>query len=92
MITTSDPHTMIEERRLGYTRYRRGDGFRWEVYGVCDRRGDCLIGAVIDGVQVRDHEHLAAIAASKPGRVDSDLDVPVGPGFTGCCPLEVVEL
>lgn len=87
MTATSDPAVAIEEQRPGYVRYRAADGRRWEVRGVCVRLGHCLVGAVIDGETVRDLDHLAEIAARKPGRVDSDLDVPVLPGFSGCCPL-----
>lgn len=87
---TAVPGVVIEERRPGYVRYRcETDGRCWEVRGVCDRRGDCLVGAVIDGEVVRDHAHLSEIAARKaPHRVDFDLDVPVLPGFSSCCPLE----
>lgn len=97
MIPTNDPDTMIEEQREGYVRYQHRDGRRWEVTGVCDRRGDCLVGAVIatpDGlVQVRDRAHIAELKTLLgQERIDSELDVPVGSGFTGCCPLEVVEL
>lgn len=97
MIPTSDPNVVIEERREGYTRYRNTDGKRWEVHGVCDRRGDCLIGAVVSTpegqVEIRDHGHLAELG-ERLGRerIDSELDVPVGPGFQGCCPLRIVEL
>lgn len=97
MIATAEPNVLIEEQREGYVRYQRLNDAgavteRWEVHGTCDRRGDCLIGAVIDGVQIRDHAHLAELAAAKKGRIDSDLDVPITTGFLGCCPLEVVEL
>jgi hypothetical protein len=84
---TADPAVWIEEQRPGYVRYVDAEGRRWEIEGSCDRRGDCLIGAVIDGEVVRDHAHLAEIDARKPGRIDSDLDVPVTPGFSGCCEL-----
>jgi hypothetical protein len=44
---TCDPFVLIEEQREGYVRYvRTTDGRRWEVHGVCDRRGDCWEGAV----------------------------------------------
>lgn len=93
MIPTADPHIAIEAWRTGYVRYRRSDGRRWEVYGVCDRRGDCLIGAVIEGEQVRDHAHLAELVERLGrARVDSELDVPVTPEFEGCCPFRYVEL
>lgn len=94
MEATSDPHVWIEERSEGYVRYRCGDGRRWEVRGVCDRRGDCLIGAVIEGFgKIESHEDIErAKKELGRGRIDSELDVPVGPGFKGCCPLKVVEL
>lgn len=82
MELTSDPRVRIEERRDGYVRYLRDDGVRWEVYGVCDRRGDCLVGAVIDG-----RELTRADVDALTGRPDSQLDVPVTPAFGGCCPL-----
>ena len=71
LIPTADPHVWIEEQRPGYVRYRNGEGRRWEVSGVCDMRGDCLVGAV---------DPLLGPPESRP-------DVPVLPGFTGCCPL-----
>jgi len=76
LIPTVDPDCFIEEEREGYVRYRSTDGRRWEVHGVCDYRGDCLIGAV---------DPLLGPRGSR-------LDVPVGPGFSGCCDLRVVEL
>lgn len=81
-IATSDPHVLIEEERPDYVRYRSDDGRRWEVEGVCDHRGDCLIGAVIDGavVDTIDRAHALAVAYVGP-------DVPVTPAFSGCCPL-----
>lgn len=84
---TADPAVYIEEARPGYTRYRRTtDGRRWEVHGTCDRRGDCLVGAVLaDGTQVRDHGHLAQLVRTHGARVDSVLDVPVTPEFRTCC-------
>ena len=91
-IPTADPYVVIEEQREGYVRYRNLDGRRWEVHGTCDKRGNCLIGAVIDGEEVRDLDHLTEIAAKKPGRIDSELDVPVTPEFSGCCPFTFVEL
>lgn len=90
MIPTCDPYVGIEEQRAGYVRYRRTDGVRWEVHGVCDKRGDCAIGAVIDTpggrVQIQDHEHLRFLAQvlNRP-RIQSELDVPIGPDATDCC-------
>lgn len=46
MIPTCDPDVMIEEQRVGYVCYRNKDGRRWEVWGICDQRGNCSQGAV----------------------------------------------
>lgn len=88
---TADPNVLIEERRPGFVRYRHLlTGRRWEVHGVCDRRGDCLVGAVIDTpdgpVLIRSHEHISELQATLGrARVDSELDVPVTPEFDTCC-------
>lgn len=84
---TVDPSIRITHRGEGLIRYQHVDGRRWEVRGVCDHRGDCLVGAVIDGefVETQERAHELALAYDGP-------DVPVGPGFSGCCPLEVTEL
>jgi len=97
MLPTADPDTWIEERRNGYVRYRRRDGRRWEVWGVCYRWGLCLIGAVIstpDGpIQIRDSQHLEELKhLLGRERIDSELDVPVTPEFRDCCPFTYVEL
>jgi hypothetical protein len=70
---TADPFVGIEHEEYGYVRYRGTDGRRWEVTGMCDYRGWCLIGAV------------NPLLGPREGR----LDVPVGPGFSGCCDLIV---
>ena len=85
MIETCDPHVLIEEQRQGYARYRRIDGRRWEIRGHCDSRRDCMVGAVVDGVLIETVEQARALPPPR-------LDCPVGPGFSGCCPLRVVEL
>lgn len=102
MIPTADPEVVIEEYGISaagtpFVRYRRSDGARWEVWGRCDRRGDCLIGTVVqtpDGpVTVRDRAHIEELKRQLGReRIDSELDVPVGPGFKGCCPLTIIEL
>ena len=94
MIPTADPHVLIEEKLDGYVRYfRTADGRRWEVIGICDRRGDCLIGAVIEGEQVRDHAHLEELKARLGAdRLVSEMDVPVTPEFEECCPFTYREL
>ena len=92
MLPTADPGVFIELERPGYIRYWSVNR-RWEVYGVCDQRGDCLIGAVIDGETVRDHVHLERLK-QRLGveRLLSNLDVPVTPEFKGCCPFTFKEL
>ena len=87
MTPTCDPFIFIEEQREGYYRYRNGDGRRWEVHGVCDRRALCLVGAVIDGELVETAERGRELAMAYAG-----LDCPVTPEFTGCCPFTYVEL
>ena len=87
MIATSDPFVMIEAQEPGYVRYRRADGRRWEVFGTCDKRGDCLVGAVIDGETVETIERARELALAYNGP-----DCPVTPEFSGCCPFIYVEL
>lgn len=83
---TADPDIVLEEQRSGYWRYRHlVTGERWEMFGYCDMRGDCLIGMTWNGVTIRDHEHLREVAGGK--RWMSNLDVPVRPEFHGCCPI-----
>jgi hypothetical protein len=86
---TADPYVVIEEQSPGYIRYRNTlTNERWEMYGTCDRRGDCLIGSIIDGETVRDHDHLAEMVRVRgKERIDSELDVPITPGFKDCCPF-----
>lgn len=88
MIATADPDVFIEEQREGYCRYRRiSDGRRWEVHGFCDRRGDCIVGAVIEGYgEIKNHADIER-AKKKLGveRLISEMDVPVTPEFNTCC-------
>lgn len=75
---TCDPDVVIEEERVGFIVYRSlSTGRRWEVRGVCDYRGDCMVGAV---------------EPWPPMRREDRLDVPVTPEFFGCCPFQFVEL
>ena len=94
---TADKTVRIEQAAAGYVRYQARDGRRWEVRGECDRRGLCLVGAGVQTpvglVEIQSLEHLASLAQELAReRIDSDDDVPVGPGFAGCCPLEVTVL
>lgn len=94
---TADSTVRIEHVEPGYVRYQANDGRRWEVRGVCERKGFCLVGAVIqtpNGLeQIESLEHLDALkAALGAERIDSEMDVPVGPGFEGCCLLEITTL
>jgi hypothetical protein len=91
---TSDPNVVIEEQWDGYVRYRRlTDGRRWEVHGFCDMRGDCLIGAVIEGYEGRgiagsiaDHDDIEeAKRVLGVERLGSELDVPSTPECDSCC-------
>lgn len=94
---TADDTVRIEYQEEGLVRYQALDGSRWEVRGVCDRRGNCLVGAVIETsnglVEIASLEHLEQLKQELGvERIDSEMDVPVGPGFEGCCPLEVTVL
>lgn len=94
---TADTTVRIEAKEPGYVRYQANDGRRWEVRGVCDRRGLCMVGAVIlvgeELVEIQSLEHLEQLKQQVGvQRLDSDVDVPVGPGFEGCCPLEITVL
>jgi hypothetical protein len=81
---TGEPDVFIEAQREGYIRYvRKSTGERWEVTGVCDHRGDCLVGSVIDGKLVKTKAQAKKLAKEYTGP-----DVPVLPGFKGCCPLK----
>lgn len=93
MEPTTDPDVFIEKRTNEYVRYRRiSDECRWEVHGKCDKRGDCLIGSVIDGIEIEDHEHLEELK-QKLGqdRIDSELDVPITPEFKICCGSDIFK-
>lgn len=80
---TADPAVVIEARGDGWVRYQSADGRRWEVHGQCDRRGDCLIGAVVDGrTLTRQDVDRMRLTGERP---DSLLDVPVTPEFAECC-------
>lgn len=87
MTPTSDPGVFIEEQSAGYVRYQNAEGRRWEVHGTCDKRGNCLVGAFIDGVQVTTLEQAQALCNAYTG-----LDCPVTPEFEGCCPFTYTEL
>lgn len=76
-VPTIDPYVFIEEEYKGYIRYRNIDsGRRWEVFGACDYRGDCIVGAVNPPIGPRENR----------------LDVPVTPEFNNCCPFTYNEL
>lgn len=87
MTPTADPAVFIEYSEEGLIRYQDLNGKRWEVAGICDKRGDCLVGAVIDGETVQTIERARELALGYAG-----LDCPVSMGFSGCCPLVVTEL
>jgi hypothetical protein len=68
-------------------------GRRWTVLGICDRRGDCMVGAVVNGVTVTDK---TVLASDQYRAIDAKrtYDVPVTPEFAedGCCPFAYLEL
>ncbi len=71
---TIDPCVFIEEEYKGYIRYRNIiTGRRWEVYGECDYRGECLVGAINPIL----------------GKRETRLDVPVSPEFSTCCGKDI---
>lgn len=92
---SADPNIEIEEIRTGYVRYRhRLTGRRWEVRGRCDKRGDCVVGAVFthpDGsvIQVESLTHLKQLTRPNSKWRDivtsKGLDTPVTPEFDTCC-------
>lgn len=69
-------------------------GRRWQVIGNCDRRGDCIVGAYIEGFGVIESKADIARARAVTGRerLESEMDTPVTPEFEGCCPFQYVEL
>lgn len=75
LLPTADPYVFIEEEYEGYIRYQSTNGRRWEVLGVCDYRGDCLIGAVNPSLGPREER----------------LDVPVTPEFNSCCGKDIFK-
>jgi hypothetical protein len=87
-IPTSEPYVFIEERRPGYTRYIANEGRRWEVIGECVQLGYCMVGAQVDGVTLVDLDTAMSFLDGH----SFELDVPVLPGFDGCCPFTFVEL
>jgi hypothetical protein len=90
---TSDPDVVIEARGLNMVRYRNTAGRRWEVWGACDRRGACMLGAVLPGFgEVRTYEDLDRAIAQLGPDLGGAFDRPVLPSFEGCCPFAYVEL
>lgn len=89
---TADPDIVIESKRKGYVRYRRlSDGRRWEVFGECDYRGDCIVGAYEPQAKVviRDKAHIEQLKAQLGiERLISQMDTPVTPEFSTCCGID----
>ena len=85
---TQDPDVVIEARDPGFVRYRNTvTGRRWEVHGRCTGVARCIVGAVVDGKEVKTLKQARAIW--KRGFF---LDCPVTPEFSGCCPFRFKEL
>lgn len=78
-----EPNLWIEEQHEGYVLYWNSQtGERTEVTGVCDGNRVCMVGAVVDGREIKTVEDARALPTPL-------LDCPVGPGFSGCCDLDV---
>lgn len=83
-IPTCGPHTFIEAERPGYIRYWRDfDNRRWEIHGYCDNRGECMVGAVLDGETITCEADITRLI--QEGRIDGSLDMPVFPEQKNCC-------
>lgn len=92
LIPTQDPNVAIEEKRDGYVRYVNRQGRRWEVWGTCDGRGHCWVGARrTDGTLIKTLEEAQQYIAQFRANGDG-LDCPVTPGFNDCCPFTFVDL
>jgi len=96
---TADPDVLLVSSKKDYWLYERiSTGARWEVKGTCDRRGDCIVGAVIqtiDGpIQITSKDHILQLRQQYGlAAITSQLDTPVIKGFEGvCCPLVITEL
>ena len=96
---TADPYIFIEEQSAGYVRYWRStDDRRWIVNGTCIQLGNCIIGSEIkdpptEPVIIQDHDHIEALKLDLGvSRLGSQMDTPVTPEFTGCCPFTFEEL
>ena len=91
MQATADPNVFIEEQRKGYVRYRNTEtGRRWEVHGECVGLARCIVGAVVDGEEVKTLKRAKKLWAE--GKERFPLDSPVTPEFHGCCPFTFKEL
>jgi hypothetical protein len=85
---TFDASVCIEDRRPGYIRYVQTSGRRWEVFGECVKLGYCMVGGIFDGVKLLTLDDAIGFIETHP----FDLDVPITPQFSGCCPFTFNEL
>lgn len=88
---TADPGVVIVATGPAMVRYRAADGSEWVVHGLCDQRGDCVIGSVVHGHQVRDRDDYRGLRELLGDRLGFRLDCPVTPSFKGCCPFRFEE-
>lgn len=91
---TVDPYIFIEQEAPGFVVYRQLDDRglvvrRWSVTGVCDRRGYCMLGAIVDGKELTVQDILDGRTGE---RLQTHMDVPVTPEFKDCCPFTFEEL
>ena len=87
---TCDPDVTIVASGPAMVRYR-SEGREWTVRGLCDQRGDCVIGSVVHGHQVRDRADYLALFELLGDRLGFRLDCPVTPTFKGCCEFRFEE-
>lgn len=85
MIRTVDPGVVIVATGPTMVRYRADDGREWTVHGLCDQRGECVVGSVVHGHTVRDRDDYRQLRELLGDRLGFRLDCPVTPAFDGCC-------
>lgn len=91
MKPTSDPYVFIEEERKGYVRYQNTEtGRRWEVYGECIGVAKCIVGATVDGKEIKTLKEAKEIWKNRKELFPADN--PITPEFRDCCHFDFVEL
>jgi hypothetical protein len=96
---TADSEVFVIECDKNSLTYERSDGHVWKVTGKCDKRGLCMLGAVVlspygEEVLIEHVEQLNRLARewNREGHIqtDEDLDVPISYNYNqSCCPFEI---